>query len=679
MRSNRRTKANDCPWLEILEDRVALSLAIQIDYSLDSSGFFSDPARRQLLQTAADTLGSRLNDSLLEINPGGSNTWSANFDNPSTGLPISLPNLKIPANTVEVFAGARVLNGAEVGNGEFGGYDASGSNAWLDLVAARGQLGALSPTPTDFGPWGGAISFDTDTFNNPASGYFGTDPSKLQNTQNDFLSVAFHELEHLLGFGTAPSWMDQVTKVAGIPTSFAGPISNALYDKTGPLPVSPDGGHWASLLQDGGVEASMTPSLIQGTRKLPTRLDYAGLQDLGWSVTSDADGTIAGATDSTLHGLGMQMLHGLAIGPDVSDVDLFKLSGSAGQILTAATTGRSGGATVDTFLRLFNASGQEIKHINNGVYDTLTYQLPSDGTYYIGVSGTNNVAYSVVEDFARRLGGATGDYELSLSLDPATGGVISDLGVQLTVPPLSTQGKPFSFTIGVMNHGPDPAGSTQLTAGLPGGVTVISMAVSQGVATLGSGVLNVNFGAIGPNFGAVVQVTVVAVNAGVLTFTASVSAIQSDPNPLDNQATSSTTVQSAVVIPPPESAPPTVNGVQVMTSGKKTKKVTTIVVHFDEMLDPTQVKKSPGFFLSKPGKAKPHKPIPRLALPISSVAYSAADQTIRIVTKLAGVIPKGLQLRISGSVPNGVRNLAGKLLDGDKNGSAGGDAVLTLR
>jgi len=45
-----------------------------------------------------------------------------------------------------------------------------------------------------------------------------------------------------------------------------------------------DASHWASGTTNNGQFALMTPESLNGQRKLPTRLDYAGLQDIGWQL-----------------------------------------------------------------------------------------------------------------------------------------------------------------------------------------------------------------------------------------------------------------------------------------------------------------------------------------------------------------------------------------------------------
>ena len=100
--------------------------------------------------------------------------------------------------------------------------------------------------------------------------------------QNDFFSVALHEIGHLLGIGTADSWNN--LEIGG---NFTG--ANSVTENGGVVPLDLGGGHWASgtLSEVGGVaqEAAMDQSILVGSRKVFTDLDVAGLRDVGWEAT----------------------------------------------------------------------------------------------------------------------------------------------------------------------------------------------------------------------------------------------------------------------------------------------------------------------------------------------------------------------------------------------------------
>jgi hypothetical protein len=261
---------------ERLEQRRAPAVTFQFDTTYDTSGFFTqNPAAMTVLEQAAQILGSRLNDSLPAIAPGGGNTWTATFFNPSNpGATVQVNNLSVPANTLVVYVGAAPLGGTELGEGASGTAGASGTIAWDNLAAARGQAGVLASPPTDFGPWGGAVSFDSGT-RWSFSGTGGTPGAG----QVDFLSVALHELSHVLGYGTAPSWFSNVN---GTNLAFTGAHAEAVSG--GPAPIDPTEAHWAQSALSGGTTPVMTPAIVPGVRRPYTPLDWAGLADIGWTV-----------------------------------------------------------------------------------------------------------------------------------------------------------------------------------------------------------------------------------------------------------------------------------------------------------------------------------------------------------------------------------------------------------
>jgi hypothetical protein len=247
-------------------------LTIRIDYSLDANNFFSTQERRNVFQSVANSVASKFSDQLSAIQPVGSDQWIAKFLNPATGTQDTRTNLSIAANEILIFAGGRNFAGSELARGEKGGFSASStSQAFIDTVKARGQTGALASPATDFGPWGGTVAFSLS-----ANWHFGATTVGLDSSEADFASVATHELLHSLGFGLSSSWN---AKVSG---GFTGANSVALYGRS-PVPLS-DANHWQTGLKSDGRPVAMSPESTPGVRKLPTRLDWAGMQDIGWQV-----------------------------------------------------------------------------------------------------------------------------------------------------------------------------------------------------------------------------------------------------------------------------------------------------------------------------------------------------------------------------------------------------------
>lgn len=275
------------------------NITIQFDYTYDTGNFFgSHPQAQTLLNDAAAFFSSHITDSLAAIDPAaqsaldGNNpdTWQTDTFNPAdpgnSSANIKANNLTIAANTILVYVGgATSMPGGELGLGGFGGFQDFGfSQTWFNTVQARGQSGALAGTPTDFGPWGGSISFSST-----ATWYFDNDPftNDVPGGQNDFYSVALHELGHVLGVGTADSWQALISG-----SNLIGAHSEA-QNGGNPVPLAAGLGHWAEgttsdiYLTTTSQEAAMDPTLTVGTRKYFTALDMAGLQDVGWNVVPE--------------------------------------------------------------------------------------------------------------------------------------------------------------------------------------------------------------------------------------------------------------------------------------------------------------------------------------------------------------------------------------------------------
>ncbi len=275
-------------------------VTVQLDYRYDN-GFFTNPAQypqaiaaKAALENAAACYSMYL-DHLSAIQPGGDNTWSARFYSPSDGIWTALSGLVVPADTIVLFVGARNLGPGGLGTGGPGVLSVSGTSAWRDTVWYRGQAGASASQPTDFGPWGGSI-----TFGQSISWHFDYRTQPASGTA-DFWSVAVHELGHVFGVGTAGAWNSRVQQQAG---TFNGPASVAEYGTS--VPLDSYLSHWyrdvESTVADEVQEAAMTPYLTSGTRKRLTDLDRAALDDIGWEMPTRGDANHDGIVDGADYG-----------------------------------------------------------------------------------------------------------------------------------------------------------------------------------------------------------------------------------------------------------------------------------------------------------------------------------------------------------------------------------------
>ncbi len=253
----------------------AQAISIQFDYTYDG-GFFDDQQRRDRLQQAADFY-TGFSDTLSAINPAAGDQWSVQFNNPSNlGTQIQEHNMSVSADILTVFVGGSAMGSGTLGFGTTGIlFNVSGSTDFVDSAYTRGQHNATGFGATDYGTWGGAMSFNSDV-----NWFWGETTDGLNNSNNDFLTTAAHELGHLLGYGSADSWFSQMD--GGL---FSGESSIAAYG--GPVPVGT--AHWAEGVMStyNGIdqETMMDPTTPGGIRQLPTVLDYAGLEDIGWQVS----------------------------------------------------------------------------------------------------------------------------------------------------------------------------------------------------------------------------------------------------------------------------------------------------------------------------------------------------------------------------------------------------------
>ncbi|HUR54535.1 MAG TPA: choice-of-anchor D domain-containing protein, partial [Gemmataceae bacterium] len=263
------------PTVEHLEDRVTPALHVQFDYRFDTTGFFGDPLRRQVLQAAADDLTSHLHDRLDAIAPGGGNTWTASLNRPDTNQPVQIPDLVVPADTLIVFVGAQSLSNSHGFAAPLAIPAFGGTREWYNTLLGRGQPGALLPLPTDTASLGGYIAFNSNL-----SWYFGT-ATPVPAGLPDFYTRVQHGLGHALGFY---HWNGETTSFDRLLENGAFHGPNVIARHGGPVPVR--GRYdWDFGVRDNGQLTGMGSEQPNGTRVGYTPLDYAALADIGWELT----------------------------------------------------------------------------------------------------------------------------------------------------------------------------------------------------------------------------------------------------------------------------------------------------------------------------------------------------------------------------------------------------------
>ena len=267
-------------FMAVLSQQAA-AVNIQFDYSFDTNNFFDTQAKKDVLNAAGSFFSNLIQDDLTAINSAGVNSFSAKFSNPASGALATINDFSVGADTLIVYAGGRALSGSTLGVGGPGGFGVGGTSSFVTNAVTRGETlttsGVLGTSATDFAPWGGAITFNTGT-----NWYFDPDVSTSGDVvNNDFFSVALHEIGHLLGIGTADSWNNLISG-----SDFTGAASTGIF--AGNVPLDSGLGHWADgttgLVNGISQDAAMSPSILVGSRKVFTDLDVAALTDVGWEV-----------------------------------------------------------------------------------------------------------------------------------------------------------------------------------------------------------------------------------------------------------------------------------------------------------------------------------------------------------------------------------------------------------
>ena len=235
---------------------------IKLDFSYDTSGYFNDTGRRAPLAKAAELWSEIIQDDFAEI-PTGSSFSIRHPSKPDENLTVTLDE---PIDDLLIYVGARNFSGNTLGIGGPSGYSLEG-----DVYSARisDDFRGLGP-PSDYEPWAGVLTFDNEVTWN-----FGLD--EPSSDESDLLTVALHEIAHVLGVGTASTFFDLSSdkKFQGLNTK---KLNGGI-----PLPLHEDGAHVEDGYNDDLI--LMDPTSTTGTRRSISEFDKSILADLGYLIT----------------------------------------------------------------------------------------------------------------------------------------------------------------------------------------------------------------------------------------------------------------------------------------------------------------------------------------------------------------------------------------------------------
>ncbi len=315
------------PMIVVLAVAAALpARAIDVTIQYETPGdvaFFTPTARATLQKAAADvsvavtTNLSALNQDVYTGTNGSASAsvdWGLFYTDPNTGNDApDFTTFNFLPNEFRVFVGSRDLpNVGQIGQGSapgsftelsLGGDVSQRPNA-VNVMTVASDSGMLRGGPRlgtvsgSVGSGGNTIGYSLGygfaigslTFDDMTNWNFDYNTMPTPS-QNDFYSVAVHELLHTIGFGIGAAWNAQVSGA-----NWLGPaVIDLLGTGTGVL--DPGQGHVAEGLEGSPIidgvyrsdivqEAIMDPTLTTGSRKYITDLDLAFLKDMGWDVVA---------------------------------------------------------------------------------------------------------------------------------------------------------------------------------------------------------------------------------------------------------------------------------------------------------------------------------------------------------------------------------------------------------
>jgi hypothetical protein len=243
-----------------------MTFDIKFDYRFDEFKFFT-PERKKILNLAAKIWSSHIRDEFDPIAAGETLKFSIDSIDREVTLDKSIDDLLIFVSSVNLSPDRLTL-----GEGAYYAQYILGSDRESRIQG------------DNFEPWVGTIEFNSlakDSF------YFDKTPTTdddIPFDQQDFLSLALHEIGHVLGLGTAPIFGEQVKNNKFIGTQ------SIDFNAGQPVPLEPvllD--EISTHLKDGYTldpdsDALLDPFLTSGERNLPTNLDLALLTDIGYDV-----------------------------------------------------------------------------------------------------------------------------------------------------------------------------------------------------------------------------------------------------------------------------------------------------------------------------------------------------------------------------------------------------------
>ena len=124
--------------------------------------------------------------------------------------------------------------------------------------------------------------------------------------------------------------------------------------------------------------------------------------------------------------------------------------------------------------------------------------------------------------------------------------------------------------------------------------------------------------------------------------------------------------------------PPLVTVSRVVDMTNKKHKVTEVDVYFSGPVNASEADTLATYRLATPGKKGSYTAKNAAVIKLKSARYTASSNEVVLIPKIAFALTKPVQVLVYGTGPNALEDSEGRVIDGDHNGTPGGNAIAII-